>query len=262
MKLKDIDTTRKILIIGASGTGKTTIVGTLCKLMPTLVVTADKEGLDTLRTMGLNPDVLVVSDWKHVWDYFQEIKEASEDHLAIAFDDFGSIQTTTRRKIEQMPIGRGEEKAANPDEIKRQLMRGERRMQIRQWGELWLAIETFLYEVLSLPFVVKLVTVLEGISRDPRTEEEVITPSLLGQTRTTLPARFSLVAESAIYQINGKTHYTLHCCSHGKIETKSRYREGRVWVDPTMKKVLLYTENKDEAETDIEKKIHNLLRGA
>jgi len=255
MKLKDIDTTRKILIIGASGTGKTTIVGTLCKLMPTLVVTADKEGLDTLRTMGLNPDVLVVSDWKHVWDYFQEIKEASEDHLAIAFDDFGSIQTTTRRKIEQMPIGRGEEKAANPDEIKRQLMRGERRMQIRQWGELWVATESFLYEVLDLPYSVKLFTVLEGAAENPRDGQEHIYPQLIGQTRTTLPARFSLVAESFITEREGKLYYCLSSKSHPKVETKDRYGSGRTWINPDMKEILLYTAGKGGAETEVESKL-------
>ena len=134
-------------------------------------------------------------------------------------------------------------------------MLGERRLQIQQWGELWLACESFLYEVLALPFVIKLVTVLEGVVENPRNNQMHIYPNLLGQIRTTLPARFSIVAQSFVADFEGKRYHCLSSHSHPKIESKDRYGKGRTWLDPKMANILQYMEGKAKEETELEKKI-------
>ena len=257
MKLSEVKVDRRILVQGRGGTGKTTIIGTLCKLLPTLVVTCDANGLDTLRHMGVDPEVVLMHDWKNCWDDFKKIAEASSRCRAVAIDDFGSVQTTARRKIEQMPRGWDEEHAKNlGPAVKQQLMRGERRMQMQDWGGMWVAMETFLYEVLALPYAVKLVTVLEAPDKDPRTGEMRLFPQLQGAIQNTLSPRFSLVAESFIAEHDDKTYYCLSCRSHPKIETKTRFSEaGRTWVNPDMTRVLAYCGGKGGVESKLESDI-------
>lgn len=255
MRLTDVKTDRRILIQGRGGVGKTTIIGTLCRLLPTVVVTADKNGLDTLRHMGVDPEVVLISDWKDCWDSYKQIVEASSRCRAVAIDDFGSIQTTARRKIEAAPRGWDEEHAKNiAPAITGQLMRGERRMQMQDWGGMWVAMETFLYEVLALPFAVKLVTVLEAPDKDPRTGEIRLYPQLQGAIQSTLSPRFSLVAEAFVAEHDSKSYYCLSCRPHPRIETKTRFEAdgGRTWVNPDMARVLAYCTGKGGEETKLE----------
>lgn len=266
MKLSEIEQPKNILIIGSSGTGKTTQIGTLIEILPkTLVVTADVQGLETLTTMGLNPEIVDIKDWTNIWKYYQQIAVASKDFDCIAIDDFGAAQKTAERKVILEP-----QTWADGDMVKKKgvtefklkaredLLLGERRMQIQQWGELFTALESFTSEVLKLPFRVKLFTTLEGVAKNPRTQDDHIYPQLSGQVRTTFPARFSLVAEtflSTLGKDTAKSYYCLTCRSHPRIETKSRFGEGRTWINPTMARVLAYINKRGDPETDDEKKI-------
>jgi len=258
MKLSELKRNKNILVQGGSGTGKTTIVGTLCKFIPTLLITSDIGGLDTLNTIGIDPEIIYMADWAKCWDSFQEVEKKAPNFKAIAIDDFGATQVTARRKIERMPRGYTEEKVGMTKlmpQITQELMRGERRMQIQDWGSMWIAIETFLYEVLALPPVIKLVTVLESPDEDPRTGELRLYPNLQGAIRHSLPARFSLVAEAFIAEHKDKLHYCLSSKPHPRVSTKDRYGTGRTWVNPDMAQVLAYLNGKGNPETDIEKAI-------
>jgi len=256
VKLSEIERDKNILIQGGSGVGKTTIIGTMCKLVPTLVITSDVEGLETLASQGLNPEVILMEDWSKCWDVFQEIQKKAGDYKALAIDDFGATQTTARHKIERMPRGYKEEQAGLSKvipTIKAELMRGERRMQMQDWGNMWIAIETFLYELLSLPPQIKLVTVLEAPEDDPRTGEMRLMPNLQGAIKYSLSARFSLVAEAFISEYKDNQYYCLSSLSHPKVATKDRFGTGRTWIDPKMSDVLAYINHKGKPETDIEK---------
>ena len=265
MKLNEITQPRNILVIGGSGTGKTHLIGTLCELMPkTLVVTSDSQGLQTLTTMGFNPEVIIVEDWLQIWKVFSQVVVASRDFDCIALDDFGAMQKTAERKVVLEPKGWADDKlikekgiTAFRQKAREQLLLGERRMQIQQWGELFTALESFTSEVLRLPFKVKLFTTLEGMAKNPRTGDDHIYPQLSGQVRTTFPARFSLVAETFISALGdgSRLYYSMTCRSHSRIETKSRFGEGRTWVNPSMAKVLAYINHKGVPETEDEKKI-------
>ena len=266
MKLNEIQQPRNILVIGGSGTGKTHLIGTLVELMPkTLVVTSDSQGLQTLTTMGFNPEVIIVEDWLQIWKVFGQIVVASKEFDCIALDDFGAMQKTAERKVVLEPKSWADDKVIKDKGItefrrkaREQLLLGERRMQIQQWGELFTALESFTSEVLKLPFKVKLFTTLEGVAKNPRTSEDHIYPQLSGQVRTTFPARFSLVSETFISTIgkdDSRLYYSMTCRSHSRIETKSRFGEGRTWVSPTMAKVLAYINHKGAPETEDEKKI-------
>jgi len=245
------------------------MVGTLCELVPTLVVTADVNGLETLASvMHLDPEVILIEDWRKCWDYYSLIAKAAESnqYKAIALDDFGSFQESLRRKLEVMPRGSREEYAARTGkefekQVKRELLLGERRLHIDQWGSMWIGLETFLGDVLSLPFDVKLVTVLEGEAENPRDGLDHIYPNLQGAIRYSISARFGLVAEAFIATVDGTAEYALTCRSHPKIETKSRYGDGRTWVNPTMLDVLSYIGGKGGTESEVEKKVGVGIRG-
>lgn len=259
-KLSEIQTDRRILSIGSSGSGKTHLIGTLCQVMPTLIVTADPNGLDTLKTMGIDTEVILVKDWKEIWGRFSEIAKAARKYPAIALDDFGTLQETAMDKIEMAPRGFSEEKAADRDKaqfterMRQNLMLGERRLQLQQWGELNIALTNFLAEVLALPYRVKLVTALEGQAKNPRTGEDHLYPAMAGGLRTVLSAKFSLVAATFTVNHDGKTLYCLSCRSHPRLETKNRLGTGWTMIDPTMQKVLERIAGKG-VETAIEAKI-------
>ena len=263
MKLSEIQSDKRILIIGGSGTGKTTLIGTLCQLVPTLVITADANGLDTLRSMGIDTEIILLEDWGHVWSYYTEIAKLANTYAAIAIDDLGAVQETSQDRIELSPRHAGEEKQRDRDKVafqtqlKEQIMLGERRLQIQQWGELYLAVSNFVSEILRLPYRVKLVTCLETIKSSPRDGADHIYPAIAGQIAYTLPAKFSMVAETFIANIDGANHYTLTCKTHPRVETKTRYDTtgGRTWVNPSLQKVLKYINSEGEPETNLEKKI-------
>lgn len=256
VKLSEISRDKRILIQGASGVGKTTIIGTLCRLTPTLLITSDAEGLETLATMGLDPEVIYIEDWVKCWDYYTEIVKLSPNFKALAIDDFGATQITARHKIEKMPKGYREEQDKQwSTTVRRELMRGERTMELRDWGKMWVAMETFLYSILDLSPTIKVVTVLESADEDPRTGEQRLYPNLQGAIRHSLPARFGLVAEAFIAETDNKLQYCLSCASHPKVATKSRYGGGRTWVNPSMADVLAYMNGKGNPETETERKI-------
>jgi len=266
MKLSEIEQPKNILVIGGSGTGKTHLIGTLVELMPkTLVVTSDARGLETITSMGFNPEVIIIENWLDIWKCYAQIVVASKDYDCIAIDDFGAMQKTAERKVILEPKSWADDKLIKDKGVtefqrkaREQLLLGERRMQIQQWGELFTALESFTSEVLKLPYKVKLFTTLEGVAKNPRTQEEHIYPQLSGQVRTTFPARFSLVAETFISTLgkdDSRSYYCLSCRNHPRVETKSRFGEGRTWVSPTIAKVLAYINHKGEPENDAEKKI-------
>jgi hypothetical protein len=260
MKLPELPPEKNILVMAESGKGKTHLVGTLAEIMPTVVVTADPAGLETLRKMSLKPEteILTISDWGDIWQHYKQIARLSQSMAALALDDFGALQIAARHHIERVPRAEEIKRTGDVDTaIREQLMLGQRRMQIQQWGEIWIALESFLHEVLKLPYKVRLVTVLEGKAINPRTGEEHIYPDLQGQMRSSLLARFSLVAEAFInFGKEGKGIFCLHSRPHPRIETKDRFQSGgRTWVNPTAAKLLLHITGGDEQETEQEKKI-------
>lgn len=260
MELSQIEFDRNVMVMGASGTGKTHLIGTLCQLLPTLVITSDKNGLETLLNMNASPqNIVLIEDWRRCWDYLQNIEKSLRQCLALAIDDFGSVQTAAKRKIELMPANWKEERIPLLEftiEARRRLLLGERQMQLRQWGKLWTAIESFLIEILSLPFKVRLLTTLETTVNDPRTGDEVIVPALVGQARTSIPAKFSLVAEAFVSEIDSQRLFCLSSEPHPRVETKDRYA-GRVWINPTAKRLLQHMskDKQEEVESEIERRV-------
>lgn len=260
MKLSDISSDYRYLVLGQSGTGKTTLIGTLAELMPTVIVTSDAQGLQTLKAMNIKPEteVILISDWADVWDYYKQIAKLSESHAAIAMDDFGSLQETSRRRLEREPAyeDRRQSRAQRELAIREQLMLGDKRMKIQDWGQLWISMENFLYETLKLLFKVKLVTVLEDKANNPRDNSEHIYPALQGSLRTSILPRFGFVGETFIsYDSDNKPLYALHCQSHPKVESKTRYGKGRTWVNPTAQKLLKHIQGGEDAESEVEKRV-------
>ena len=260
-KLSETRTDKKILIIGAGGTGKTHIIGTLCEVMPTLVVTADENGLETLKTQGVEPaGVIILSNWQDCWADYKEIVGMQGKAQAIALDHLGATQEIiqdkiilTPRKWEENTFNRN--RAAAEATYKREIMLGERRLAQDQWGSMWLGLDAFLNAILSLNFAVKLVTVLESVAENPRDGQEHVYPNLQKAMRLSISAKFGLVANSFIGSQGEDTYFALTCRSHPRIETKSRYGPGRTWENPTALSLLGYMNRKGGEESEIEKKL-------
>lgn len=263
VKLNELTTDKRILNIGQSGTGKTRLAGTLAQLIPTVIVTADKNGLDTLRQMDVNPEIILLENWARVFDYYREIAKLSSQYQAIVFDDLGAIQEAGLDKIEVTPRTANEDKQYSKDRrafqqmVIEQIMTGERRPQIQQWGDIYNALTEFISQVFKLPYKIQMVSCLEKLQKNPRTREDHLYPAVAGQLAITFPAKFSLVLETFTTEEGGNLYYCASCKSHPRLETKTRYDDsgGRTWINPDMGKILAYINKKGEPETPLEKRI-------
>jgi len=262
-RISEVQPPKNILIIGGSGTGKTSLIGSLIKLVPTLLVTSDLAGVETLRTMGVDTEIVHIESWANIWDYYKEIAEKSKEYAAIAIDDFGAAQKSVVDKIALEPRNWKEEKLAGQkgasafrNDTMEQIMSGDRVLELQQYNLLSTATDSFASAILKLPFRLKLFTCLEASEDNPRTGEKHLYPALMGRARVGFSARFSLVAESFTATLSDKLYYCLSCHSHQRLETKTRFGQGRTWVNPTMEKLLAHIARKGEiAEITEELKI-------
>jgi hypothetical protein len=265
MKLSETQADWSWLLLGGSGSGKTHFGGTLCQAMPTLVVTADPSGLETLRTMGIDTEVVLIDDWVDSWKHYEEIAKAAESYAAVFIDDLGSVQNKIRDKVNRSARGQREESMRANDltaMTRQQLMRGERRLAIQQWGEMATALDAFLAEVLKLPFRVTVMTVTEELRQHPRTGEDHLFPSLQGSIRNDLTAKFSLVCNTFVHQEkDGTVHWCMTSRPHSKIPTKDRYGIPRTWLDPSATKLVGHIKGEEEPETNLESRIGTGLGG-
>lgn len=261
MKLKDIQRDKRLLFLGGSKTGKTRLLGTLCQAVPTLFVTGDRNGLDTLEAMGVDPEIFLIEDWRNVWDAWLAIKNAAPSFKALAVDDLGSIQRAAKHKIETSGRGAAEERMPPAERlaaIQRQLMQGDRRLIMSQWGELAISMDTFLEALLNLPIPVKAVTVLEELREHPRSGAEYLFPNLDGSIRYDLMAHFSFIGSTFVLSDQAQASYWLTTRPHARIATGERYGTPRTWENPTMLRVLKHinrAEGPEDAETPRERAV-------
>lgn len=269
-KTSELNRDKRILIIGDTGSGKTHILGTFCLLpdVECLVVTADKEGLDTLHSQGTDPDVLLIEDYFNIWvDYLEVVKwlRAHQDKTTILlFDDIGAVQEVARQKITEMPQGRQEEILANKNSdehlrtVAQQMMKGERRFGLPDFGHLKQGMESFVHKLFGLPFTFLVMTVLEAERDDPRTGQKKLYAALEGHLRDWLLPKFSFVGTSfSVYPEKGKDPmYCLSTKSNPRLSTKDRYQEmGRTWINPTADKLIAHIGGTGAKETEQENKI-------
>ena len=269
-KTSEINRDKRILIIGDTASGKTHILGTFCLLPDAecLVITADKEGLDTLHSKGADPDVLLIEDYFNIWVYYQEAVKWLRSHQGkttiLLFDDVGAAQETARQKITEMPQGKAEEILSNKNSdehlrsVAQQMMKGERRFGLPDFGHLKQGMESFVHRLFSLPFDVTVMTVLEAPREDPRTGSDRLYPALEGHLRDWLMPKFSFVGTSfSVYPEKGKDPvYCLSSKSNPRVSTKDRYQEmGRTWINPTAEKLIAHIGGAGVKETEQENKI-------
>ena len=264
MKVSDFTRRPNLMIMGDSGTGKTHILGTFALMLPSVVVTSDKDGIDTLASMGItDTHVVYIENWAHVWDAWDEIRVLLRNGIrAILLDDFGATQEQIIRKSSLTPRTSDEYRmnpAARSDHMRAQLLRGDRRLQYQQWGEIGGAGEAFLYEVKHSTAQIVVATVLEETRDNPRTGLDQIYPDLAGSLRYSVLSKFSLVTSAfKDFDDDGNVHWCLSSLPHPRVPTKDRVSVPRTWVNPTAERLLLHIVNKDGgeyAETDQEKKI-------
>jgi hypothetical protein len=270
MKASQLSRKRRTLLIGDSSTGKTYQLGTWVKRMEKLggsskVVTADAEGLDTFRQMGVDPDVELVEDWGSIWTLYSRLKKwaaGPEATKVLLLDDLGALQEVAKNYVADTPWSWEEkrqkqrEPGAYAAQVEQARMQGNRQFQQVHWGML-LGMEEFLRKVLKeLPLQYWVFTVREQMRRHPRSGRDRIYPALQGATRDWLMAQCSLVVSTFVHYEQGKTS-PIFCASslpHPSIGTKDRYQAGRTWAFPTAERIIAHIEGKD-GETEQEKKI-------
>lgn len=262
MKLTDMpDNPWHILVMGGPKTGKTQLIGSLCQLVPTVVVTADPIGLDTLRSMHVDPEVILLDDWGKAYEAYERLEALAKTHRAIALDDLGSSQAKIRTRILHQPQGKDEYKLGRNElgqQIDRQLMLGGRRLQLQGYGAMATGMNTFMEAFLRLPYRIKVITVLEELREHPRSGENHLFPALEGSLRYELPARFSLVSSLWLHQVDGTTYFCGTTRPHPHIPTGTRYGAPRTWINPDMSKLLKSIQGKEEVadqETKVEQAI-------
>ena len=260
MKLSEIKYEKRAIFLGDQGTGKTRLLGTLCQLVPTVLVTSDLQGLATIRNMPeCDPEIVYVENWDNIWDYYQQIAKAVKAGAqAIAVDDFGGTQEQLARRLNLKPKDMTEartEPGKRQEDIRKAMMMGSRRLLLQQWGEMALGTESWLYEILQLPVDVKWFTVLSGLRDHPRTGEDWLMPELMGQARDRILAKFGLVVNTFHTLHKGAVYWCATSKPHPRIPTKDRYSQPRTWVDPTAAKILQHIIGKEDVETATEKEI-------
>lgn len=269
MKLSEVERPPRLLIVGAGGTRKTAFIGTLAAMLPTVVVTSDPAGLETIRSnfpeVAENLEVELLESWGEAWNVYERLAGYARDKKfkALALDDYGASQALTISKILSSPRGKDEERMRGDDLAKRvmqQRIAGFRKLQGQpQWGELGTASGSFLEFVLALPFGVEVVTVREDIRAHPRDGEASVYPALMGALRDDVDAYFQVVANTFLDRDgDGRTLFVMTTRPHPRMANKNRYAVGRTWVDPTFERVfrnLRHTERKEDEESALERRI-------
>lgn len=265
MKLAQVETSPNILCIGESGRGKTEMVASFCKIAPTVVLTADRRGLDTLRKhKDLDPEIELAENWDDPWQLYDRLSAHTKTFRILCLDDLGALQDVISRKIQGQARGRDEERMrsdARERLIRTQLMTGGRRLAQAQWGELDVAMNNFLSEVMALPYRIIVVTVLEDVRQHPRTGETQVYPLLMGGIRDDLMARFSLVVNLFTEEDENKDLlFCMSCRPHPRLPNKTRYGEPRTWINPSALKLIAHINRKEDTtdvETPLEQRVGN-----
>ena len=260
MKLSNLSFSNLVAVIGDQGTGKTRLLGTLAQLVPTVIVTADTEGLISLRNQGIpeaNLEIIQLDDWRNIWSIYNDLERYCKQGIkAITIDDLGKVQGVTTEKVSYQPRGQREERM-NPEqrreEISRSLMLGERRFLQQQWGEAYIALDNFLKAFRTLPCDFKWLTVLQELQDDPRTGEPILMPDLAGSLRAELLSYYSMVVTTfKAFDDKGVPLYCASTRDHPRVPTKDRYSIPRTWIDPTAAKLLRHLAGKDDQGSDTE----------
>ena len=268
MKLSDLQRRPAVALLGESGSGKTHQVGTLCELLPTVVVTSDVDGLDTLVKMNVSPaEVVHVEEWVAAWDSLDLIKAALRNGArAVAVDDFGASQEVMRRKAMMMARGRDEERMKTSERelmLRKEFLLGNRRLQFQGFQELAEGGRDFIWELRQLPMQLLVITMLQGVRPDPRSGEERLFPQLEGMLRHTILARFSLVVELFRHWERGQELWCATTRGHPRTSAKDRVGTPRTWTEFTAAKLLLHIAGKEgpqDGETELERKVGTGIR--
>jgi len=124
-KLKEIPSSTRIMCMGDSGSGKTRTLGSFIQLAESiggaaLLVTADREGEDTLVAMDLDPDTLYLDNWANVLQYQMAIREWKQQHkdqvTFLLMDDVGFVQGRAKDYVMSKPRGRAEARLSVKDQ--------------------------------------------------------------------------------------------------------------------------------------------------
>ena len=268
MKLTDLQRRATIALMGESGSGKTHQLGTLCELLPTVILTSDLDGLDTLVKMQVQPaEIIYVEQWTAAWDYLDELKAALKNGArAVGVDDFGASQEVMRRKAMMMARSRDEERMKVSEReamLRKEFLLGNRRLQFQGFQELAEGGRDFIWELRQLPTQLLMVTMLQGVRPDPRSGEDRLFPELEGNLRHTILARFSLVVELFRTWDYGVELWCATTRGHPRTSAKDRRGAPRTWTAPTAAKLLLHISGKEEqsdVETEVERRIGTGLR--
>lgn len=216
----------KILVYGPSGTGKTTLGGSMALRMKTLMISAES-GLLSLRNLkdedGNPPsvDYVTVGCFADMEAAYHHLKNAKHDYQGVVIDSLTEIQKVCK------------------DAIMEQTKKDA--MEMRDWGTLAHKIERMVRAFRDLPMHV-IVTALDDAEADKITGEIKVWPALQGSVQKQLPAYFDLVLYAFTREVGEpdarKTVHAVLTQNSGKYVAKDRSgRLPKVIDDPNFGKI-------------------------
>lgn len=273
MKLDQALGPPRMLLTGRPGSGKTHFAGSLAHIAPTLLITANQPGLQTLASMNVdhNLEVEFLEDWGKIWSIYNLIIKGAATYKFLVVDDFSVMQAVKRYQIESRPRSSNERKlagSASPQDrtnleelIQKQRLQGERGLNDwRLWDELSQGTANFCRDILRIPYQFQVWTLWENVRAEPTTSETRIFAWLQGAFRDIIAGHFTLVAEADNQVVDNRLYWYINAFSSPHNQNNDRYFGGTLWENPDALKVLSYIAGKEVRElTAIEKTIRDTI---
>ena len=230
------------LVYGASGTGKTHLMGTVGKLGKTLIIDIDK-GIKTLKfaadlQTGILDNVTVIS-----FDQFKDLDEAyklidandpklwsqkfgievKEPFEWVIWDTWSEIQWAMMQEVRKKNdrLGKGLDFRKN--------------IEIQHWGQLT-DLNKLCVETLRDCKVNQIFTMQETMSKDELSGVVFGGPAIHGKLVQEFPAFFDIVVHTTT-DIQGRFCATTR--SKGKWPAKTRVGEGKDYINPTAEEIFV-----------------------
>ena len=212
------------LVYGASGTGKTHLMGTLGELGRVLIIDID-QGIKTLRhapdllKAKWNDNITVVS-----FDKFRDLDEAYKPFDWIAWDTWSEIQWYML-----------EELRSKDSEMKGTGLNFRKNVQIQHWGQMT-DLNKLAVQQLRSCNVNQVFTMQEKLDKDELSGQIYGGPAIHGKMVQEMPAYFDIVVHTYT-DLSG--NYCATNKAKGKWPGKTRLGVGQDYKNPTAK--MLFT---------------------
>lgn len=201
-----------ICIYGRSGTGKTTLLGTMPGRGLIIDIPQAEGGTFVLNGTGDRIDVKEVHTWAEIQEVFWFLQKQNHDYKWVAIDSITAMTELAKRKIV-----RERELAADPAKIT-----------LQEWGQLNQLVIELIYQFRTLPIHVIFVA-QEALHKE--SDDSPVAPMVGPDTRTKavnalIPSMLIVGRTSVESTPDGTFEYRFRIGPHPTFMTKVRHKPG------------------------------------